>query len=103
MSRFFKMATRTYTLDRDPDLGLDRVFGGTEECLDAQVLLDPLKKQFHPPPRFVQGGNGKGRKNKVVGQKNKIFVGSGVVIRNTPQWFRVVLGGVDTGKKYGLV
>ena len=29
---------------RDPDLRLDRVLAGAEERLDAQVLLDPLKK-----------------------------------------------------------
>ena len=28
---------------RDPDLGLDRVLGSTEEGLDPEMLLDPLE------------------------------------------------------------
>ena len=31
--------------DGDPDLGLDRVFAGTEEAFDAQMLLDPFEQQ----------------------------------------------------------
>ena len=30
--------------DGDPDLALDGVLGGSEEALDAQVLLDPLEE-----------------------------------------------------------
>jgi hypothetical protein len=32
-----------------PHLGLDRVLGGTEETLDAQMLFDPTKKKFYLP------------------------------------------------------
>jgi hypothetical protein len=32
-------------VDGDPDLGLDCVFAGAEEALDAQMLLDPFEKQ----------------------------------------------------------
>ena len=38
----------------NPDLALDRVLGGAEETLDAQVLLDPLEEQLHLPTVFVE-------------------------------------------------
>ena len=47
--------------------------------------------------------DGKRRQDKVVGQENKVLVGFRVVIRNTPQWFRIVPGAVETGKEHGLV
>ena len=38
----------------DPDLRFDGVFGGAEERLDAQVLLDPFEEQFHLPAVFCK-------------------------------------------------
>jgi hypothetical protein len=32
--------------DSDPDLGFDRVFAGSIEDLDAQMLLDPLEEEL---------------------------------------------------------
>ncbi len=42
-------------------LGLDRVLGGAEEALDAQVLLDPLKEQLDLPAAFVELRDGERR------------------------------------------
>src|SRR5436190_24079352 len=41
----------------DPHLGLDRVLGGADETLDAQVLLGPAKKQFDLPSTLVKGAD----------------------------------------------
>ncbi len=53
----------------DPDLRLHGVLAGTVECLDSEVLLDPLEEQFYLPSRFVDLRNGECRKRKVVGEK----------------------------------
>ena len=54
---------------RNPDLRLDGVLAGAQECLDAQVLLDPLEEQLHFPALTVKVGNKFGVERKVVGQK----------------------------------
>jgi len=43
--------------DGDPDLGLDRILGGTIKCLDPQVLLDPFEEQLDLPAAFVHLGS----------------------------------------------
>jgi hypothetical protein len=42
---FFRMAINA-GMRRSPDLSLDCVFGAAVECVDTQVLLDPLKEEF---------------------------------------------------------
>ena len=39
--------------DGDPDLGLHRVFRGTIERLDSEVLLDPSEEEFDLPTALV--------------------------------------------------
>ena len=51
---FLKDGDQHVDADGDPDLGLDRVLGGPEERLDAQVLLDPFEEQFHLPAASVE-------------------------------------------------
>jgi hypothetical protein len=36
-------------LDGNPNLRFDGILGGAEERLDAQMLFDPLEKQFNLP------------------------------------------------------
>lgn len=67
---------------RDPHLGLDGVFGGAEETLDAQVLLDRAKKQFHLPTAFVEGTEGERGQREVVGQKDPGLGGLGILEAN---------------------
>jgi len=49
MGAFLDDGDQQVDLDCDPALGFDRVFAGPVECLDAQVLLDPLEEQFNLP------------------------------------------------------
>ena len=62
----------------NPYLRLHRVLAGAKEHLDAQMLLDPLEEQFHPPALAIQVGNQFRLHVKVVGQKNQAF--SGIVL-----------------------
>src|SRR5215204_2167197 len=39
---------------RNPELGSHRVLRASVETFDSQVLLDPLKEQFHAPTLLVQ-------------------------------------------------
>src|SRR3989304_6914057 len=57
--------------DRNPDLGLHRVDRRTVECLDAQVVLDPLEEQLDLPAALVKLRDGQGRQSEVVGQEDE--------------------------------
>src|SRR5258707_4507023 len=50
---------------------LHRVLRGAVESLDAQVLFDPAKKQFHFPTCPVQLGDSQSGKEKIVGQEDR--------------------------------
>ena len=54
----------------NPDLGLHRVLAGAQECLDAQVLLDPFEEQLHLPALAIQGRDQFELERKVVGQES---------------------------------
>jgi hypothetical protein len=41
----------------DPHLSLDCIFRGTEEGLDAKMLLDPLEEQFDLPATAIKLGD----------------------------------------------
>ena len=68
--------------DGTPDLSLDRVLAGSQESLDAKVLLDPLEEQFDLPAALVQGRNGQGRQGRIVGQKHQRLAGLRAVVRD---------------------
>jgi hypothetical protein len=56
---------------------------------NAQVLFDPFKKQFHPPPLFVQFTNGQRRQIKIIAQEYKRPAGQRVSEANSPQGQRM--------------
>src|ERR1022692_993164 len=60
--------------DRNPDLRLDSVLGGSEKVFDPQVLLDPFEEQFYSPSAFVKLRNSKCGQVKVIGQKYQSLV-----------------------------
>ena len=70
--------------DGDPDLGLDGILGGAEEGFDAQVLLDPLEKEFHLPSVAVEIGHRLCGHGEIVGQKIEGFAGLGMVVFDAP-------------------
>jgi hypothetical protein len=74
----------------DPYLRLDGVLAGTEEHLDAQMLLDPFEEQFHLPALTVQVGNQFWLLDKVAGQKHQAFA-SVVLHHHATKSCRVVL------------
>ena len=53
--------------DGDPDLSLYGIGGRPIKRLDAQVLLDPFKKQLHLPTLLVDVGHCLGGNSKVIG------------------------------------
>src|ERR1039458_5082517 len=89
--------------DRNPDLGLDGVVGRAEEVLDAQVLLDPLEKQFHLPAAFVELGNEEGRQVEVIGQEHQDLPGLRVFIANPAQAVGIVFGAALEGESHPVV
>jgi len=66
--------------DGNPDLALDRVLGGPEERLDAQVLLDPLEEQLDLPTVSVQVGHCLRWNGEAVGQEVEGLAGLGIVV-----------------------
>ena len=56
--------------DGDPDLGFDGVLAGSEEDLDAQVLLDPFEEQFHLPLALIESANGGSGQSELVGEED---------------------------------
>ena len=89
--------------DGDPDLRLDGVFGGSVKGFDPKMLFDPLEEQLDLPPAFVDLGNGQGRQREVVGQEDKSSVLFEVVEADTPQFFGIILAGVEAVKGNNLV
>ena len=63
---------------RDPDLSLQRVWGGSVEHLDAQMLFDPFEEQFDLPAAAIKLGDGRRRQGKVVRQEDETFVVFGI-------------------------
>ncbi len=53
-----RIAARTIDSGRDPDMGFDCALGSPAEALNAQVLLDPLKRELDLSPRHVSVGDG---------------------------------------------
>ena len=60
--------------DRGPNLCFQSIRACADECLDSQMLLDPLEKEFHLPTAAIQLGNCVCWQGKVVGQKNQPFL-----------------------------
>jgi hypothetical protein len=77
-----------------PDLRLDGVLAGAQKAPDAQVLLDPLEKQFHLQAVLVQRSDGQGRKRRVVRQKNQRLARLRILEADAAQILGVVFGDV---------
>src|SRR5215831_410753 len=67
------------------------------------MLFDPFEEQFHLPATSVELGNGKSGQKKIVGQKDKILVGVGVVVANATQGLGVVLGRIKALQTNDLI
>ncbi len=68
--------------DGDPDLCLHRIPGGSDECLGAEVLLDPLEEEFDLPAAAIQIGDAQSRQGELVGQEYQPLVGLRIDVRD---------------------
>ena len=80
---------------RNPDLRHHGVSAGAQECLDFQVLLNPLEEQLDLPALFVASGNGVRRETEVITQKDISPSGVRIPVNDATQprqWFAARLG-----------
>ena len=76
---------------------------GADEGLYFQVLLDPLKEQFHLPTRLVKAGDRLGRQFQMIGQENAMLAGLGIAAADTTQWNGALSGCFGAGEHDALV
>ena len=93
---------RVYS-DGTPDLYIHRVGLPAEECLDAQIHLDPFEEQLDSPAGFVELGNGEGRQSEVVREKAEALAGVGIDVDDPSQLARIRRLGIDSGEADNLI
>ena len=89
--------------DGHPHLRLHRVGGRPVEGFDTQVLLDPLEKELHLPPRLVPLSNGERRQREVVGEEHEPLAGIGIGVADPSERQRVARGGLRSRQHDGLI
>ena len=87
----------------DPNLGHNRVFGGSQEGFDLKMLLDPLKEEFNLPAGFVDLSNRPGGKSKVVGEETIRGLGLMIVEPDQTQRQLILLFGQRACQLNGLI
>ena len=102
MQAFLGNGDQHVSADRNPNLRLDRVLGGSKKRLDPQVLLDPLEEQLDLPALTVKVRDQPGFEGKVVGQKRDPFAAL-VLGHHAPQCCWIVLAGSDYRQHASLV
>ena len=85
------------------NLNSDRIFGYSPESLYMQMLLDPLKEQFHLPSVFVKQGNMFCADSKVVSKVSEGSLEFHRVIADTPKKSRVFPPCLLPSKSYRLI
>lgn len=103
MRRFFDDGDEQVDGDGDPDLGFDGVLGIAEKAFDAEVLFDPPEEQFDLPAAFVEGTDGGCRELEVIGEEHQGFGGCGVLESDAAQVLPIVLSGIESMERGGLV
>ena len=66
------------------------IFRGAVEGFDSEMLFDPAKEQLDLPTTPVQVGDGEGRKQRVVSEKNESLARVWIDITDTPEPFGIV-------------
>ena len=102
MQTFLSNCDQHVSADRNPDLRLDRVLGGSVKRLDPQMLLDPLEEQLDLPALAVQVCNQLGFEGEVVGQKS-YSLSSVVLDHHASQRGGIVLAGIKEGQHTCLI
>src|SRR6202049_2951774 len=67
------------------------------------MLLDPLEEQLDLPAALVEGANRGGRQGEVVGEEDQGLGRLGVVEADTPQMVGIMLAGIVTIERDGLI
>lgn len=99
----FDNSDQAISRDRRVNLDSDSILSYTPEGFNVQMLLNPLIKQLHLPPFFVQQGNMFCADAEVVGQKSECSFVFRRIIANTAEKTRVLFRGLLSGEPYRLV
>jgi hypothetical protein len=67
------------------------------------VLFYPFEKHLYLPTRTIELCERQRRHCEIVGQKDKLLVGLGIVILDSTKLVRIVLGGIEAGQRNGLI
>ena len=67
------------------------------------MLLDPLEEQLDLPSALVKGADGRGRQTELIGEEHQGFARLGIAQADAPQVFGVMLAGVVTVERDGLI
>ena len=89
--------------DRNPDLSLHRILGGSIERFDSKVLFDPFEKKFYLPATFVELSNGQRVEHKIVCQEHESFGRFGIEIADATKGIGIVLRRFGPIEKDGLI
>ena len=84
-------------------MGEHRIFGGSVERFDSQVLLEPAEEEFHLPATPIQLGHGNGWDREVVGQKGKALARFRIDELDQAQFVWIIPVCVEVDEKDGLV
>jgi hypothetical protein len=102
MQAFLGNRDQHVSADRNPDLRLDRVLGGSVKRLDPQMLFDPLEEQLDLPALAIQLRNQLGFEREVVRQKRDSLACL-VFGHDTAQRSGIVLAGIQNSQHAGLI
>ena len=89
--------------DCDPDLSSCGVLGCPEKCFDAQVLFDPLEKQFDLPAAFVNSSDGLCWQIEVICQEDQALSSLSIKEADPSEFFRVVSFTFISAQPNGLI
>jgi hypothetical protein len=84
-------------------LGFDRVFAGSVEGLNTQVLLDPLEEQFNLPAALVESADGGSGQGELVGKEDKILTSVRIAEADAAQMAGIILAAVIAVEGDGLI
>lgn len=102
MQAFLGNGDQHVSADRNPDLRLDRVLGGSVKRFDPQMLFDPLEEQLDLPALAIQLRNQLGFEREVVGQKRDSLACL-VLGHDTTQRSGIVLAGIEDRQHASLI
>lgn len=89
MEAFSDDGNKDVSGNSNPELGSYRVIGSPVEGLNAEMLFDPFEEQFDLPSALVEFGDSQCGKDKIVGEKNELFLSFGIEVLYTAEFLRI--------------